>query len=112
AFSSSLQLHQTPLSIAPIFNKQREGAPRAWIFTSATLAVKNDFQHYTAQMGLWGEPAQTWPSPFEYDQQGLLYVPTQLPAPNLPGYTDAVVQAALPVIEAAGGRTFLLCTTL
>ncbi|HSY30238.1 MAG TPA: ATP-dependent DNA helicase, partial [Burkholderiaceae bacterium] len=41
AFSSSLQLHQTPLSIAPIFNKQREGVPRAWIFTSATLAVKN-----------------------------------------------------------------------
>ncbi len=112
AFSSSLQLHQTPLSIAPIFNKQREGTPRAWIFTSATLAVKNDFQHYTSQMGLWGEPAQTWPSPFEYDQQGLLYVPTQLPAPNAPGYTDAVVGAALPVIEAAGGRTFLLCTTL
>src|SRR5690606_26720390 len=53
AFSSSLQLHRTPLSIAPIFNKQREGTPRSWIFTSATLAVKNDFTHYSAQMGLW-----------------------------------------------------------
>src|SRR5690606_29239552 len=41
-YSSSLQLHQTPLSVAPIFSKQREGTPRAWIFTSATLAVKND----------------------------------------------------------------------
>ena len=50
AFSSSLQLHRTPLSIAPIFNKQREDAARSWIFTSATLAVKNDFSHYTAQM--------------------------------------------------------------
>jgi len=112
AFSSSLQLHRTPLSIAPIFSKQREGAPRAWIFTSATLAVKSNFSHYTAQMGLDDEPAQTWPSPFDYERQGLLYVPHSLPAPNSPDYTDAVIDAALPVIEAAGGRTFLLCTTM
>ena len=111
AFSSSLQLHQTPLSIAPIFNKQRDGALRAWIFTSATLAVKNDFSHYTAQMGLWNETACSWSSPFDYPQQGLLYVPPDLPIPSSPDYTDAVVDAALPVIIAAGGRTFLLCTT-
>ena len=112
AFSSSLQLHQTPLSIAPIFSKQREGTPRAWIFTSATLAVKNDFNHYTSQMGLWNEPARSWPSPFNYDNQGLLYVPENMPQPNSIDYTDAVVDAALPVIEAAGGRAFLLCTTI
>lgn len=112
AFSSSLQLHQTPLSIAPIFSKQREGTPRTWVFASATLAVKNDFTHYTSQMGLWNEPAQTWPSPFDYGNQGLLYVPENLPQPNSLGYTDAVIDAALPIIEAAGGRAFLLCTTL
>jgi ATP-dependent DNA helicase DinG len=111
-FSASLQLHQTPLSIAPVFSKQREGAPRAWIFTSATLAVKNDFTHYTSQMGLFNEPAHSWPSPFDYGQQGLLYVPQGLPLPHVQDYTDAVVEAALPMIEAAGGRTFLLCTTL
>jgi ATP-dependent DNA helicase DinG len=112
AFSSSLQLHRTPLSIAPIFNKQREGTPRTWIFTSATLAVKNDFHHYTSQMGLVDEPAQSWPSPFDYAEQGLLYVPSGLPQPNSPDYTDAVIDIALPAIEAAGGRTFFLCTTI
>jgi ATP-dependent DNA helicase DinG len=112
AFSSSLQLHKTPLSIAPIFSSQREGTQRSWIFTSATLAVKNDFKHFSDQMGLTGEPAQTWPSPFNYQDQGILYVPTGLPEPNSMGYTDAVVDCALPVIEAAGGRTFFLCTTI
>lgn len=112
AFSSSLQLHKTPLSIAPIFSGQRAGTPRSWIFTSATLAVKNDFKHFASQMGLTGEPAQTWPSPFNYGEQGILYVPTGLPEPNSMGYTDAVVDCALPVIEAAGGRTFFLCTTI
>ena len=112
AFASSVQLHKTPLSIAPIFSNQREGTPRSWIFTSATLAVKNDFKHFSNQMGLTGEPAMTWPSPFNYEEQGLLYVPLGLPEPNSMGYTDAVVDCALPVIEAAGGRTFFLCTTI
>jgi ATP-dependent DNA helicase DinG len=112
AYASSLQLHQTPLSIAPIFSKQREGPPRSWIFASATLAVKNDFNHYTAQMGMLDEPARSWASPFNYGSQGLLYVPTDMPQPNAPDYNDAVIDAALPVIEAAGGRAFLLCTTI
>lgn len=112
AFQSSLQLHKTPLSIAPIFNGQREGVPRSWIFTSATLAVKNDFTHFAEQMGLENEVARNWPSPFNYEEQGILYVPQGLPDPNSMGYTDAVLDAALPIIEAAGGRTFLLCTTL
>ncbi|HEY1044743.1 MAG TPA: ATP-dependent DNA helicase [Telluria sp.] len=112
AFASSVQLHKTPLSIAPIFSSQREGTPRSWIFASATLAVKNDFKHFTNQMGLENERAVTWPSPFNYEEQGLLYVPTGLPDANSFGYTDAVLDCALPVIEAAGGRTFLLCTTI
>ena len=112
AFSSSLQLHRTPLSIAPIFNKQREDSSRAWIFTSATLAVKNDFSHYTSQMGLVDEKAVSWPSPFDYARQGLLYIPTGMPEPRALDYTDAVINAALPVIIASAGRAFLLCTTL
>jgi ATP-dependent DNA helicase DinG len=42
----------------------------------------------------------------------LLYVPDHMPQPNTPGFQDAVAEAVLPLIEAAGGRTFLLCTTL
>lgn len=111
-FTHSVQLHQTPLSVAPIFAKQRAGVPRAWIFTSATLSVKNDFTHYAAQMGLSAQRSITLPSPFDYPQQGLLYVPRNMPQPSSPGFTDAVLDAALPAIEAAGGRCFLLCTTL
>lgn len=111
-FSHTVQLHRTPLSIAPIFTRQREGHPRAWVFTSATLSVKGNFSHYAAQLGLDKDKSLTLPSPFDYAEQGLLYVPRDLPAPQSPQFTDAVVQAALPLIEAAGGRAFLLCTTL
>jgi ATP-dependent DNA helicase DinG len=111
-FSHSVQLHETPLSVAPIFAKQRAGVPRAWIFTSATLSVRGDFTHYAAQMGLDAKRSMTLPSPFDYGTQGLLYVPRNLPQPSSPAFTDAVFDAALPAIEAAGGGVFVLCTTL
>lgn len=111
-FHHSLQLNTTPLSIAEIFEKQIGGSARAWIFTSATLAVKQDFSHYLGEMGLMKAQTACWDSPFDYQQQGLLYVPQGLPEPNSDGYTEAVVQAALPLIGASKGRAFLLFTSL
>ncbi len=129
-FGHSLAFHLTPLSIANIFHQQVWSQKRAWIFTSATLAVKGEFSHYQDEMGLRDDPAAhaemdiddafnerrvvtaAWPSPFDYPNQALLYVPDKMPAPNTPEHTEAVVRAALPVIEAAAGRTFMLFTSL
>ena len=106
------QLQSSPLSVAPLMRRQVEGSARAWIFTSATLAVARDFTHYTSQLGLDHAATGAWDSPFDYATQGLLYVPRGLPPPNTPEHTDAVVDAALPLLRASGGRAFLLFTTL
>ena len=112
AFTHSLQLNTTPLDVAEIFKKQMGGHPRAWIFTSATLAVQGKFHHYCSELGL-GEPESAcWESPFEYDKQAMLYAPLGMPEPNSYGYTDAVVDAAFPAVVAAGGGAFFLCTSL
>ena len=111
-YTHSLQLNATPLVIAKIMQKQMSGHPRAWIFTSATLAVQRDFGHYCAEMGLDQADSAFWDSPFDYEQQALLYAPTSLPDPNNYAYTEAVVKAAFPVLEASAGRAFFLCTSL
>jgi len=113
-FAQSLQLHATPLSIARIFRQQlgAGGHPRAWVFTSATLSIDGDFSHYANALGLADAECAAWPSPFDFPRQALLYLPPGMPEPNTPEYVAAVVKAALPVIEAAGGRAFLLCTSL
>lgn len=111
-YSQALQFNATPLSIADIFRRQLDGNPRAWIFTSATLAVKKDFSHYCRQMGLHDAETACWDSPFDYGRQAVLYAPQGLPEPNTPGYTAAVVAAALPVLRASRGRAFLLFTSL
>ena len=111
-YTHALQLNATPLIIADIMKKQMSGHPRAWIFTSATLAVQKDFGHYCAEMGLVGAESAAWDSPFDYGRQAVLYAPTGMPDPNSHGYTEAMVDAAFPVLQASGGRAFFLCTSL
>ena len=110
----SVALQATPLSVAHVFREQMAagGHPRAWVFTSATLAIDGDFSHFVGAMGLTGDTCATWPSPYDYPSQSLLYLPPDMPEPASPEYARSLVQAALPLIEAAGGRTFVLCTSL
>ncbi|MBI1942659.1 MAG: ATP-dependent DNA helicase [Betaproteobacteria bacterium] len=112
-FGHSAQLHVTPLSPALLFRKQMADHPRAWVFTSATLAVGENFSHFKRELGIEDAASRTWPSPFDFERQALLYVPKGLPPdPNDPGYTAAVIDAALPVLRASRGRAFLLFTSL
>ena len=111
-FTQSAALNSTPLSVASIFRRQVQADARAWIFTSATLAVGNDFAHFCARMGLEEAQTASWESPFDFDRQALIYLPRDMPDPNSPQHTAAVVRCALPVIRAAGGRAFCLFTSL
>jgi len=111
-FGRSVQLHVTPLSPAELFRRQMSDHPRAWVFASATLAVGEDFSHFKRELGIDDAAARTWPSPFDFARQALLYVPKGLPVdPNAPAFTEAVVEAALPVLRASRGRAFLLFTS-
>ena len=112
AYAQSAVLNRTPLDVGPIFAQQLAGGKRAWIFTSATLSVGGDFRHYQAELGLADATTRHWESPYDFAGQALLYVPEGLPEPNSPGHTEAVIDAAFPVIEAARGRAFLLFTSL
>ncbi len=105
-------LNLTPLSVANIFQRQMEGHPRAWIFTSATLAVAGNFAHYQNELGLAEAETGYWGSPFDYGACALLYCPQDMPDPNSPQYHEAVVEAAWPAIRASHGRAFVLCTSL
>ncbi|MCK2089109.1 ATP-dependent DNA helicase [Thauera aromatica] len=115
-FSQSLALNATPLHVSDVFKRQLEAQPRAWIFTSATLAVGREFGHYCRELGLaWLEPpplTMVWGSPFDYAEQALLYAPAGMPEPNSPDYSERVARVALPLIRAAHGRAFVLCTSL
>ncbi|WP_428772001.1 ATP-dependent DNA helicase [Vibrio sp.] len=104
-------LHITPLSVADKFHEQIELKQGAWIFTSATLAVNDDFSHFTRRLGLKPSQQFSLPSPFDYQQQARLCVPRYLPEPNSPGLAQKLVTMLAPVIEQNQGRCFFLCTS-
>ncbi|MBC3620531.1 ATP-dependent DNA helicase [Vibrio metschnikovii] len=104
-------LHITPLSIADKFQEQINLKSGAWIFTSATLAVNEDFAHFTHRLGLKPSEQFSLPSPFDYQQQAKLCVPRYLPEPNSAGLADTLVEMLAPVIEQNQGRCFFLCTS-
>lgn len=104
-------LHMSPTTIAHTFNHYVRSRDAAWVFTSATLAVGNNFNYFADSLGIQQAHTRFWQSPFDYQAQSLLYLPNAMPEPNSRQYTRTVVDAAIPVIEACGGRTFVLVTS-
>ena len=100
-----------PFDISERFRGVVDAHPCAWIFTSATLSLGEDFSHFANRLGLEGAAALKIQSPFDYASQALLYLPERMPDPSSPAFTEAVIEVALPLIETAQGGAFLLFTS-
>jgi ATP-dependent DNA helicase DinG len=110
-FRRSFILHNTPLEIARIFQEYVDSYRCAWVFTSATLSVGGNFAHFTLRLGLSNARCQGLDSPYDFENNVLLYLPKSLPQPMHPSYTTAVVKAVIPIIRASKGRAFVLFTS-
>ncbi len=106
------QFHATPLAPGESFARLREQQSQAWILTSATLTLAGRFDEYLAEVGLPEAVTRRWDSPFDFARQGLLYLPEPMPSPLASDFPEQVAEAAWPLIEASGGRAFVLCSTL
>jgi ATP-dependent DNA helicase DinG len=100
-----------PFDISARFRALVSARRGAWIFTSATLSVGAEFGHFTGRLGLAEAPTLRIESPFDHERQSLLYLPTGLPEPSSPAYVAAVIDTAIPLIEAARGGAFVLFTS-
>ena len=109
--SRSIRLHLTPLDVSAKLHRLIDNKFQSWIFTSATLAVGEDFSHFGSRMGLAGVAGLTFPSPFSLDQNGLIYLPEDLPQPSDPSHTDAMLEAVTPLLDFTSGGMVCLFTS-
>jgi ATP-dependent DNA helicase DinG len=100
-----------PFDISQRFRAMVEARCGAWIFTSATLSLGEEFGHFTGRLGLADATTLQIASPFDHERQALLYLPTGLPEPSASTYVAAVIDTAVPLIEAARGGAFVLFTS-
>ena len=101
----------TPFEVADRLKAQAQERPCAWVHTSATLAIGQQFGHYIQRVGADSARTLQIASPFDYSTQSRLYLPPNMPDPSDRGFTRALIDAALPLLRAAGGRAFLLFTS-
>src|SRR6185295_18324703 len=95
-----LALHYSPVDVAQELSALMTAQSCAWVLTSATLAVGDDFSHYKRRAGLARVRALRYESPFDFLRQALLYLPEGLGDPGSEQYTREVIRTVMPVIEA------------
>ena len=106
------RLVESPLDIREALQQQMSVAPKAWVFTSATLGDDDRLSWFTESAGLADAHVLRLGSPFDYEHNARLYVPRAFPKPNEPAHPAAVASLAARCARALGGRTFVLTTTL
>lgn len=110
-FKNTLVFHATPYDVADSFNELLQRQSCTHIFTSATLTMASSFDCFCKPLGLKEIRTLLLPSPFNYSQQALLYLPRGLPDPKDSRYYEVLVKKALSIIDACGGRCFFLFTS-
>jgi ATP-dependent DNA helicase DinG len=106
-------LRATPIDVSSLLHERLFENVRATVLTSATLAVDGTFEYLKARLGLEGLETEELllPSPFDFGEQAILYVPRHMPEPRAPEFADRVAQEVTQLLETSRGRAFVLFTS-
>jgi DNA polymerase-3 subunit epsilon/ATP-dependent DNA helicase DinG len=116
-FKDRLSLHAAPLHVGPLVEEHVFRAKETVILTSATLRTAGsnaggepDFAYLRNRLHAHDVAEVAVGSPFDYKNSTLLYLVTDIPEPNQPGYQRYLEEAIVDVASSLGGRTMALFT--
>jgi len=108
----NVTLGASPIEVGSILEEHLYSRLTSAVFTSATLTVADSFKYLEQRLGVSEEAAElVINSPFDFESQGMLYVPGSIPVPSDPRFGEALVDTARRLIAASRGRAFVLCTS-
>ena len=115
-------LYLAPLDVSPVL-RENLFTKTPVIATSATLSVGKSFDAIAKNLGIFGDDGESdedWKidptnvqmldvgSPFDFANQGMLYLPREIPEPGRDGPSKEALAELGELIDAAGGRTLAL----
>lgn len=110
-----------PVDVRPLFHQHLRRGFETVILTSATLRDGKGFNGLGLRLGLTKEEvaaAEHVESPFDFEQQGLLFVPPGIPerrpganGVGTPEWIEASLDAMVRMLRASRGRALLLFTS-
>lgn len=109
-------LHLSPLNVGNTLRETLFKNFRTVVMTSATLSVKERFEFIKGRIGLVGASKERvaeslLPSPFNFHEQALLGLATDLPEPTAPGFPGALSKVIPAAVNASKGSTLVLFTS-
>ncbi|MEM7611734.1 MAG: ATP-dependent DNA helicase [Pseudomonadota bacterium] len=106
-----LRLNMTPLDVSERLRVSIDSTEAAWVFTSATLAVGDDFGHFTDRMGVQDARCLKFATPFDVAARAMVFVPRDLPDPASDNFIPALLEQTTPLLGATPGGAFFLHTS-
>ena len=104
-------LRATPIDVSARLKDLLFDPMRAAVLTSATLAVDGGFEYLKSRLGLEPTEELMLPSPFDFQEQAVLYVPRRMPEPSSPAFVDRVADEVTRLVDVSRGRAFVLITS-
>jgi predicted DnaQ family exonuclease/DinG family helicase len=106
----NIRLHAAPLSVAGLLKEGLFGEKDSVVLASATMSIDGNFDFVKERLGVEEPLELQLDSPFDYEKQSLVFIPTDIPEPNQRGYQQKVEEALIKLCTATGGRTLALFT--
>jgi len=116
-YRDTVSLHSAPLHIGPLVQEHVFEANETTVLTSATLRTasptsrESSFDYIRDRLNAADANALAVGSPFDYKKNTLLYLVSDMPEPNQPGYARFLNEAITEVATTLGGRTMVLFTS-
>ncbi len=105
-------LHGAPVELAPIVRSHLFRASSSVVFASATISTAGSFGFFRSRLGIPDESREILlASPFDFDRQGLLYLPSPFPAPADSYFCARMAEEASKVLIKTRGRALFLFTS-
>ncbi len=107
-----LSLHAAPLHVGPLLEKYLWEAKNSVVLTSATLRSGGTFDYVRDRLHAFEVEEAVVGTPFDYENSTLIYIPTDIPAPNQrEAYQRTVERSLIALATATGGRLLGLFTS-
>ena len=106
----AITLHASPLNVDELLHQILFNGDMPVILCSATLTVRNSFDHFTRRIGFDGGAMVQLDSPFDPSQAQLI-IPRGMPDPNSEEYLPALVENIRKYVELTNGKAFVLFTS-
>jgi ATP-dependent DNA helicase DinG len=104
----------SPLDISSHLKERLYSRCKTVVMTSATMAIRKSFKFLRSELGLEDdERVEEFiiPSSFNYEEQALVVIPTDIPEPAETGYSDKITPIIMKAVRASFGNALILFTS-